>query len=94
MLEAAERSFNVGVGREFSALGLGEAFQNRRQMGTIDVLGLTVVAAQREHGECYLVLTVGREAAHGFKGFFQKLRHVCKVSSSPYKMKAPERRYQ
>jgi hypothetical protein len=79
LLEATERCLHVGVGCEVTALGLGETFQHSREVGRVNFFGLSLVAAEAKHRERNLVLTVGRQPPHRFKGFFEELGHGSKI---------------
>ncbi len=75
-LEATERRFDLGIGCEFTAPELGEAFEDCRQVRHIDVFGLAVAPAQGEHGESDFVLTVGRQLPHSLKRLLEEFCHI------------------
>jgi hypothetical protein len=58
LLEAAERGFDLGIGCELAALGLPKPFQHGGKMRGIDLLRLSLMAAESKHGERDFILTV------------------------------------
>jgi hypothetical protein len=63
LLEAAERSFYLGLTREVAALGLSKSFQDSWKMRRIDFLRLARSTNQGQHGKRDVVLTIRGQAA-------------------------------
>src|SRR6266702_8165956 len=82
-----ERGFDLGIGRELAALGLRKPFQHGGKMRRIDLLWLSLMAAEGQHGERNFILAVRRQAPHGFQGFFEQFCHERKIRSSRPKWK-------
>jgi hypothetical protein len=67
MIEAAKRRFNLGLTGKFAALSLAQPFEDRGQMGRIDLLGLALACSQMDHGLRYFVLGFGRQQPYRLK---------------------------
>jgi hypothetical protein len=70
-IEAAKGGFNFGVGREPTVLRLGQAFQHIGKVSRVDTPGLGFVACEAQHRSRNLILTIRRQAPHGFQGAFE-----------------------
>ena len=79
MLKATERGFDLGIGCELAALGLRKPFQHGGKMRGINLLWLSLMAAESQHGERDFILAVRRQAPHGFQGFFEQFCHDGKI---------------
>ena len=79
MLEATERGFDLGIGCELAAPGLRKPFQHGGKMRGIDLLWLSLMAAEGQHGERDFILAVRRQSPHGFQGFFEQFCHEGKI---------------
>jgi hypothetical protein len=87
MLKATERCFDLGIGCELAALSLRKTFQDGGKMCGINLLWLSLMAAESQHGERDFILAVRRQAPHGFQGFFQQLCHDGKIWPNHPKLK-------
>jgi hypothetical protein len=54
-----------------ASFGLRDTLQHSRKMRRINLLWLSLPTAQGQHGERDLILIVGRQPPHRFKGFFE-----------------------